>query len=48
MNFTETEQKVREATNEDPWGISFNFILKIIKFCSLKDQQGQKCRKLRV
>lgn len=20
MNFTETEQKVREATNEDPWG----------------------------
>ena len=30
MNYTETEAKVREATNDDPWGPSGEILFEVI------------------
>ena len=36
MNYTETEAKVREATNDDPWGPSGEILFEVIfLFCAV-------------
>ena len=40
MNYTETEAKVREATNDDPWGPSGFDLNKIINQFHLKLEFG--------
>lgn len=38
MNYTETESKVREATNEDPWGPTGPLMAEIAHYTNIYDQ----------